>query len=403
MPRKKNEIPEARKRYNRGSWVIYWRYGGEQFSVSTGLIKPADSALAEKIRRAFSIRLAEGGAFEPPYDRMGSVIRYLEKRYGVPAAPVGGGNWIADYTPYIQKECSQKWANMSLSFIRGLEAFAGRIDLVDKAKAEAFLLEILSAHATATRNRCLAACSRFFKWVVRTERTKTNPFGDVKTLKEERLSDIVYCTPEERDEIIALAAETGRPEWMAVPIAFYAGMRREEISRLEWPDVRFTEGKIVVRRTKTKKGRTIPLNAKLEALLSSRPAAERSGYVVKIAGGIDRLLRLDNLIRTIQKTKRAALLKQWSIPRPKPSRSKEYGELKAAWLKAKEKRDAELKAVMERIGWNPFRHTFGSLLAQAGVSLDKISAWMGNTPEVCKRHYAQFVPRDRRDHEIDKM
>ena len=46
---------------------------------------------------------------------------------------------------------------------------------------------------------------------------------------------------------------------------------------------------------------------------------------------------------------------------------------------------------------------FGSLLAQDGVSIDKISAWMGNTPEVCRRHYAQFVPRDRRDEDIDRL
>jgi len=57
----------------------------------------------------------------------------------------------------------------------------------------------------------------------------------------------------------------------------------------------------------------------------------------------------------------------------------------------------------ERVGWNAFRHTFGSLLAQEGVSLDKISAWMGNSPEVCRRHYAQFVPRDRHDEDIERL
>jgi len=57
----------------------------------------------------------------------------------------------------------------------------------------------------------------------------------------------------------------------------------------------------------------------------------------------------------------------------------------------------------ERIRWNAYRHTFGSLLAQDGVSLDKISAWMGNSPAVCRRHYAEFVPRDRRDEDIDRL
>ena len=35
-----------------------------------------------------------------------------------------------------------------------------------------------------------------------------------------------------------------------------------------------------------------------------------------------------------------------------------------------------------------FRHTFGSQLAQAGVSLFKIATLMGNSPEICRRHYA---------------
>ena len=39
-----------------------------------------------------------------------------------------------------------------------------------------------------------------------------------------------------------------------------------------------------------------------------------------------------------------------------------------------------------------FRHTFGSQLAQNGVSLYKISVLMGNSPEICRKHYAALVP-----------
>jgi len=38
-----------------------------------------------------------------------------------------------------------------------------------------------------------------------------------------------------------------------------------------------------------------------------------------------------------------------------------------------------------------FGHTFGSQLAQNGVSLYKISALMGNSPEICRRHYAALI------------
>lgn len=39
-----------------------------------------------------------------------------------------------------------------------------------------------------------------------------------------------------------------------------------------------------------------------------------------------------------------------------------------------------------------FRHTFGSQLAMKGESLYKISTLLGNSPEICRRHYAALVP-----------
>ena len=39
-----------------------------------------------------------------------------------------------------------------------------------------------------------------------------------------------------------------------------------------------------------------------------------------------------------------------------------------------------------------FRHTFGSQLAMKGESLYKISAIMGNSPEICRKHYAALLP-----------
>lgn len=44
-----------------------------------------------------------------------------------------------------------------------------------------------------------------------------------------------------------------------------------------------------------------------------------------------------------------------------------------------------------------FRHTFGSHLAMKGESLYKISALMGNSPEICRRHYAALIPEEMRD------
>jgi len=53
---------------------------------------------------------------------------------------------------------------------------------------------------------------------------------------------------------------------------------------------------------------------------------------------------------------------------------------------------ADLRAAntLAHLPWGclDYRHTFGSQLAQKGVSLYKISQLMGNSAEICRRHYA---------------
>ena len=44
-----------------------------------------------------------------------------------------------------------------------------------------------------------------------------------------------------------------------------------------------------------------------------------------------------------------------------------------------------------------FRHTFGSYLAMKGDSLYTIRELMGNSPEICRRHYAALIPEQMRD------
>jgi integrase len=44
-----------------------------------------------------------------------------------------------------------------------------------------------------------------------------------------------------------------------------------------------------------------------------------------------------------------------------------------------------------------YRHTFGSQLAMKGESLYKISKLMGNSPEICRRHYAALIPEEMGD------
>ena len=57
---------------------------------------------------------------------------------------------------------------------------------------------------------------------------------------------------------------------------------------------------------------------------------------------------------------------------------------------------SHLREVNKKAGlvWSclDFRHTFGSHLAMKGESLYKISKIMGNSPQVCQKHYAALMP-----------
>lgn len=121
-----------------------------------------------------------------------------------------------------------------------------------------------------------------------------------------------------------------------------------------------------------------------------------------IKKGENRVGRLNSLVNRMKKDKRSAMLKEWNIEVPAPSRSKEYPAKKAAFEAAVAEHTHDLENALDHIGWNVFRHTFASLKVQDGVDVQKVARWIGDTLETCLLHYAQFVPKDKRDPDIDK-
>ena len=429
MPRLSHK-PIPKKRFHGGRWRIYWKWDFDQYSIATNYLDPRQETAVNSDLRLISAALAmDDPEFPEAYSEAPAVQKYLLARYNrneqseIPKDP----DWLAAYKSTLYNETSKRWADRSMRYLNNLAKYcSGDIRLTTASQAQEYLNSILSTgRSPGTRNRALAACSRFYKWAIQTRRAKRNPFSGIKLLPENNYDDIVYCTRAEREEIITLAKESGWQDWLAIPVAFYSGMRREEICRLLWSDIRFVEGNFIVRKSKTGKGRQVPINTDLAQLLEMIPEKERSGYVVKMPGDTgDPLLdevtrpdRLTNMCKSLRKTKEKELMQSWKIDKPRLYRSKprsltrdqwnktkiEYRRLKKHYQSQVDQRKEILKTYLERIGWNVFRHTFGSVLAQEKIGLDKISAWMGNTPEVCRRHYAQFVPRDRRDTDIDKL
>jgi len=194
-----------------------------------------------------------------------------------------------------------------------------------------------------------------------------NPVSAVRRRKE-RASDIRFLALDQiREQLMALAGHSQLQTMVAVYI--YAGLRREEALLLRVEDMDFRTGKhgmIRVRakridgefhQPKTGRNRAVPINSLLRAYLNR--------YAPPTSAG------------------------NWYFPSPE----------KCRWDPDNFSR--YLRIIQRKVGfpWTclDFRHTFGSQLAMKGVSLYKISKFMGNSPEICRRHYAALIPEDLAD------
>ena len=405
MPRK-TPYPVPLKRLNRGSWQIIWRWDSKQYSAPTGF-SLSDEIFAEQRRIEIAIALkSDFPAFPTHSANELGVLRYIRDRYGAVkegSAPTPG-SWLDEYRHEIEGKNTRRWVEDSLAMLEKLRNKVGRLDKVEERQAAAYMAEIAKNRKPGTHNRTLTVFKKFYSWLRNTRRFDSHPFKAIKRMNEGKDTPIVYCTPEERDELIAFAESQKKewPEWVAIPIAFYTGMRKGEIAALDWKYVNFASGTIFIEKSKTKTSRTIVIHKKLEKLLSLVPEDKRSGFIVPSEAS-DRLDRLKNLANKLRKMKKADILAKDAIKRPQQSKAKAYKEKRKAYDKALAARTAKISEAVDRIGWNAFRHTFASLAVQNGIEIDTVSAWIGDTPTVCRRHYAQFIPRDRRDHRIDSI
>lgn len=100
--------------------------------------------------------------------------------------------------------------------------------------------------------------------------------------------------------------------------------------------------------------------------------------------GEDRIVPISRQLRGYLDKYRAAAGSPWFFPSPEGGRwdPDNFSQLL---------RESNAK---NGLTWSclDFRHTFGSQLAMKGESLYKISTLMGNSPDICRKHYAALMP-----------
>ena len=163
-----------------------------------------------------------------------------------------------------------------------------------------------------------------------------------------------YLKPDELTTVLRIARERGI--WPEVCLALCTGLRLGELIRLQWSDVDLARRVLVVRKSKSRRPRSVPLSATaLEALREQRGRIDGCAQVFPARQTWRGGWRYVDRPRTANWWKRASRALQAAVPK-------------------------FTSVIGTGRAWHLFRHTFASRIAQArpGVSPRKLAAWLGH-------------------------
>lgn len=219
-----------------------------------------------------------------------------------------------------------------------------------------------------TFNRHREQIHAFFEWLVDLGKLATNPVRRVGRAPISAAKIVALSVP----ELEALFRITDKDSAIGPVVRVLActGLRLSEALWLEWSDVDLERRRIYVRakrdgswQPKTRTNRGVPIQERLWPTIEAAYAEHRA--------------------REIEST---GMQPQWVFPSPFGNR----------WDAANLRKRFTKLARPAGLRWKlaDLRHTFATLLAQKGVSLAQVAALLGNSPEICRRHYAYIAPEN---------
>lgn len=220
--------------------------------------------------------------------------------------------------------------------------------------------------APKTANRYREVIHRLYSWAMNEQGIRLpldrNPVAKVSRYREQAPEIRFLTLAQIAEQLSALERDSLLRTMVATLI--YAGLRREELLWLRTNDLDLHTGPMGMIRVqaktiadgswqpKTKTNRAVPISRALRSILDdykSPRSADGWVFPTRHGGRWDP----DNFSRALRHANDRAGL-PWSCL--------------------------------------DFRHTFGSQLAMKGESLFKIATLLGNSPEICRRHYACLLP-----------
>jgi integrase len=224
---------------------------------------------------------------------------------------------------------------------------------IGKLQADGFSAESVRKHIAQVKKLCAYA--------VREGLLIQDPAANIKLPKvPKRLPR--FLSPEERNRLLSAAEAKGRDYHLLVACGVYLGLRKAELNALAWANIDF-EKKVahVVNTedftTKSGKPRSIPICEELLTILT-------------------RYRHVGSFVLAPRKKYRGKARYRW--------------EFRQGFVEMV----IDAKLDVRVISPHAMRHTFASILAQRGVSLFKIAAWMGHSTSQVTELYAHLTAYD---------
>lgn len=229
-----------------------------------------------------------------------------------------------------------------------------RLTEINPGHVQRFADMRLKDAAPATVRQELAVLSGIFREALKRDLVQRNPVALVRKPRAD--NEVVrYLNRQEEARLFAFAPEHLRD---VILFALNTGLRDAEIRGLTWADVSLEDRHIVVRHTKSKRDRIVPMNDRVFALLDGLPRHISSPYVFTNRETETRYTNAFN------NTGWKALLQ---------------------------------RAGVENFRFHDLRHSFASRLAQAGVPILAIKELLGHASITMTMRYAHLAPSNRRD------
>lgn len=268
------------------------------------------------------------------------------------AGPLAG--LIGEFTSAAELTCEPRQARADAAMVRSFCWQAGirRPEQIGTATITAYLADVQRRRSLKTVHNHRSALSRFCEHLAQHGYLNGNPALLVRLRRLEKVP-ARFLPPDQFARALVLARQYGF--WPEVALAVSTGLRLGELIRLRWADVDEARKLLTVRRAKGRRFRVVPLNTlALAALTEQRTVAGRFAHVFPgrrtWRGGwrYEDRPRGDDWWFDVFKPIRE------SLPAFSGLQPHETGRC-----------------------WHMLRHTFGTLLAQAGVSF-KLGDWMGH-------------------------